>query len=184
MDAEQAVPRQFVCLTLGCTRLVTGSHLHCCSECRSSSGVVHTIRRNRVLSRSTPFTDNQEAESATTPPAGQQMGIGVLAIGGQATATSSAGEVTADASSTAVPSTSRVLALAMADQTTVPGSTSGHSVSTLETASASASSHVADQSIVQTQHEPIHLGSSDEDSSSTQAADDQEAQGLDLNDMD
>ena len=112
------------------------------------------------------------------------MGIGVLAIGGQTNAISTAGEATAAVSSSAASSDSQVLVLAVVDQTTVPGPTSGHSASSLETASVSASSHVADQSTVQTQFEPINLVSSDEESSSIEAADGQEAQELDLNDMD
>ena len=142
------------------------------------------------MSRSTPFADNQNGEqagAATATQVVQQMGTGSGSLGSgsgslaledqvTATAASVTGEFTAGASSAADTSGSWVtIALR-------------HPVSSLETASANASSHVADLSIVQTQHEPPPLGSSDEDSSSTQAADDRAddraAQELDLNDMD
>ena len=82
MEGERLVLQHFECLTLGCTRLVAGSHLHCCSTCRHSSGAIHTHRCNLALLRSTPFhhAGAQTGQHDTTMPAPHHVPLATAAV--------------------------------------------------------------------------------------------------------
>ena len=171
MDGEHLALQQFECLTLGCTRLVAGSHLHCCSTCRHSSGALHTHRCNLALLRSTPFqpagagTGHHDAITQA-PHHGPQANAVVEHASSQAPNLASA--AFSQSSTEAM------------QQPVVQDLSGGLTVDPTETVSASASQHLTDQS-------PVHSGhtifvSSEEEEDDTHDA--EEVVALDLNDLD
>ena len=169
MDGERLALQHFECLTLGCTRLVAGSHLHCCSTCRHSSGAIHTHRCNLALLRSTPFhhAGAQTGQQNIIAPAPHHGSLTTDAVENAATLAPVSMSM-AQSSSSVLPPT--------ADQ----DSTTVQTEDPAGTVSASAVQHIAEQSHVHSGH--TLFVSSDEEEANLHNAETVEA--FNLNDLD